>query len=124
MKDVKLQFNQLLWGNHIELSSLLYYVTDGRKYPITNDKNPLKYGSYFNEEGSFGLEKHWYVYGAETGNRIDDTYWELRVSNIENFAKWLNKMHNKYKEPNEAEHYLGTFDLTWKLKKELKRKGK
>ena len=120
MKKVKLQFNQLLWGNHEKLSSLFYYVTSGRKYPITDDRNPLKYGTYNNEEGDFRLEKNWYVYGAESGNYLNDSYWELVVSNIENFAKWLDKMHTKYKKPEEAQHYL----MTWELPSELKRKLK
>ena len=59
MEKVKLQFNQLLWGNHEELSSLFYYVTDGRKYSITDDRNPLKYGTY-NKKGEF------IAYGEET----------------------------------------------------------
>ena len=127
MEKVKLQFNQLLWGNHEVLSTLFYYVTDGRKYSITDDRNPLKYGTYNNEEGAFSLEKNWYVYGAETGNYINDSYWELAVTNIEDFAKWLDKMHTKYKKTEEANHYLMTWALPSDLKRELelnnKRKG-
>tara|TARA_R110002012_G_scaffold3808_1_gene17742 strand:+ start:176 stop:580 length:405 start_codon:yes stop_codon:yes gene_type:complete len=119
-KKVKLQFNQLLWGNHENLSSLFYYVTSGRKYIIRDDRNPLKYGTYYNEEGAFSLEKKWYVYGAESGNYLHDSYWELVVSNIEDFAKWLDKMHTKYKNPEEVKHYL----MTWELPSELKRKDK
>tara|TARA_B100000214_G_scaffold306875_1_gene237993 strand:- start:1348 stop:1728 length:381 start_codon:yes stop_codon:yes gene_type:complete len=125
MKKIKLQFNQLLWGNHEKLSSLFYYITSGRKYPISDDRNPLKYGSYHNDEGSFTLEKKWYVYGVDTGNFLNDSYWELEISSIEDFAKWLDKMHIKYNNPKEAEHYLMTWDLPSELKRqlELNKKG-
>ena len=125
MKKIKLQFNQLLWGNHEKLSSLFYYITSGRKYPISDDRNPLKYGSYHNDEGAFTLEKKWYVYGVDTGNFLNDSYWELEISSIEDFAKWLDKMHIKYNNPKEAEHYLMTWDLPSELKRqlELNKKG-